>query len=90
MSLYDRRTLDEAREGFQQFSQRFEELATGRRTDVRNIVRFLRQIPADDMRKKEELAAYFRTPDGETYSQEEKKQSYDELLGVERNRDTRG
>lgn len=89
-SLYDRRTLNEAIEGFQDFSRRFDQLASGRRTDVNNIVRFLRSIPADDMAKKRELAKYFQTADGQTYSREEKKRSYDDLLGTERNRRTLG
>lgn len=89
-SLFDRQTLNEAVEGFQEFSRRFDALATGRRTDKDNIVRFLRQIPADDMTKKVELAKYFQTRDGQTYSTRERRESYDELLGRDRNRRTFG
>jgi len=89
-SLFDRRTLGEAIEGFQEFSRRFEQLATGRKTDVNNIVRYLRGIPADDKAKKVELAKYFQTSDGQTYTTEEKNRAYDDLLGTNRNKRTFG
>lgn len=89
-SLFDRQTLNEAVEGFQEFSSRLDQLRAGARTDKDNIVRFLRQIPADDMAKKKELAKYFQTPDGQTYSTEERRAAYDDLLGAERNKRTHG
>jgi hypothetical protein len=84
------RALLGAADGLQETRSRLEELQEGRQTDKDNIVRFLRQIPADDMRKKEELAKYFQTPDGQRYSREERKSAYDDLLGENRNRRTHG
>lgn len=89
-SLYDRRTLQEAQEGFQEFSRRFEELAGERTRPVDSIIRFLRGIPADDISKKKELAKYFQTQDGQSYNREQRRAAYDDLLGRERNRRTYG
>jgi len=89
-SLYDRRTLDEAKAGFAIFSSRLDDLIEGRRPEARNIVNFLRTIPASDTAKKTELAKFFQTQDGERYSREEREALYNELLGRERNRRTLG
>lgn len=59
-------------------------------TDVdplRSMVRFLKQLPAEDRAKKRELANFFKTVEGEQYGTEERKRAYDELLGASRNRD---
>lgn len=56
----------------------------------RSMVRFLKQLPSDDESKKEELKKFFQTPEGLRYSRSERKQAYDDLLGVDRNRETIG
>lgn len=89
-SLYDRRTLEEAAEGFRAFSRRFEELAGGNPDPVGNMIRFLRTLPADDFGKKTGLARFFQSPEGQQYSSEERRKAYDELLGRDRNRRTYG
>ena len=88
--LYDRKTLDEAKAGFASFSSRLEDLARGERPDARNIVRYLRTIPASDTAKKTELAKFFQSDDGERYSKSEREELYNELLGRERNKRTLG
>lgn len=60
-------------------------------TDPKNsMVRFLRQLPSDDKAKKRALSDFFNTPEGGSYSSEERQRAYDELLGVQRNRETIG
>ena len=56
----------------------------------RSMIRFLKMLPTDDDKKKEELTKFFQTPAGSRYSSAERKQAYDELLGAHRNRDTIG
>ena len=56
----------------------------------RSMVRFLRGIPADDNRKKRELAKFFQTSQGQRYNSFAKRLLYDELLGRERNEENRG
>lgn len=56
----------------------------------RSMVRFLKQIPGSDGYKKRELAKFFQSVEGQAYSQAERKQAYDELLGRERNAKTVG
>lgn len=82
--------LAEAEQGFAEFSQRFAELAGVEEDPLDGIIRFLRSIPAEDMAKKRELAAFFRTEEGGEYTDEEKKAAYDELLGEQRNGELRG
>lgn len=82
--------LAEAEAGETEFLGRIGELEAGADPDVANIVRFLRSIPAEEMSKKHELAAFFRTEAGQKYSAAERKAAYDELLGVERNAQLRG
>lgn len=72
-------------EGGEEFHTRLEELQEGARVEVDNIVRFLKQVPADDKRKKEELAAFFQTEEGGRYNAAERKRAYDDLLGPNRN-----
>jgi len=85
-----RERLTNAVEGGVIHRSRLEELQEGARTDVDNIVRFIRQIPADDIAKKRELAKYFQTSDGQRYSAKERLQKYEELLGRNRNKRTFG
>lgn len=82
-----RQNLRDASVGRDIYESRLQELRRGARTEVDNIVRFLRQIPADDTRKKKELARYFETEDGQRYDAADRKIAYDELLGKSRNRD---
>lgn len=82
--------LREAVDGGIDTRSRLDELQGGARVDARNIVRFLRGIPADDETKKEELRKFFETDDGQFYGRRERKQLYDELLGRERNEETIG
>ena len=89
-SLYDRNTLEEAKEGFREFSNRLDRLIGEPERKVDSIIRFLRNIPADDMAKKVELAKFFRTQEGENYNDAEKREAYDSLLGKDRNRRTHG
>lgn len=89
-TLYDPVTIAEATEGFQEFSQRFAELAEVEESALAGILRFLRRIPAGDMAKKRELANYFQTEEGAKYTKAERKAAYDELLGSQRNRETIG
>lgn len=79
-----------AEEGGDEVRGRLAELEEGAVIEVDSIIRFLRQIPATDKAKKRELEKFFQTPDGQRYTKEERKQKYDELLGVERNRETIG
>lgn len=88
--LFNPETIAEAEEGFREFSRRFGELAGEEPDPKDSIVRFLRGIPADDKSKKRELSKYFQTEDGQRYTREERKAAYDELLGVNRNRETIG
>jgi hypothetical protein len=89
-SLLDPVLLAEAVEGFQDFSRRFEELAGEPVDPVDSIITYLRTVPAEDMRKKQELAKFFNSEAGSKYSAEERKAAYDELLGAEANRRLRG
>lgn len=89
-SLYDRRTLEEAKAGFAAFSSRLDDLIRGERPNPRNLVTFLRTIPASDTAKKMELAKFFQTTDGERYTREEREELYNDLLGRERNKRTFG
>ena len=90
MSLYDPDTMRETIEGYREFSRRLEDLIEEPADPSRSIVRFLKGIPADDDKKKEELTKFFQTSAGSRYSSAERKQAYDELLGAHRNRDTIG
>jgi hypothetical protein len=89
-SLFDPDLIAEAEAGFQEFARRFGELAGEPVDPVDSIIRFLRTIPAEDMRKKEELAKFFRSDAGSKYSAEDRKAAYDRLLGAEINRRMRG
>lgn len=89
-TLYDPLLIDEAVQGFQEFSNRFAAIAESIPDPVDSVVDFLRLIPADDMRKKEELAKFFRSDDGGQYTTEEKKAAYDRLLGADVNARLRG
>lgn len=89
-SLYDRRTLEEAKAGFAVFSSRLDDLSRGVRPEASNIVKFLRTIPASDTAKKTELAKFFQSEDGERYTREEREELYNDLLGRERNKRTLG
>ena len=90
MSLYDPETMREAQEGFREFSRRMEDLIDEPVDPSRSIIRFLKSIPTDDKTKKRELALFFQRDEGQRYSAAERKQAYDELLGVQRNRETIG
>jgi len=89
-NLFNPETLREAQEGFREFSRRFEELAGEEQPRANSVVRVLRTIPADDEKKKEELADYFRSEEGQRYNAFERRALYDELLGPHRNRENRG
>ena len=89
-SLFDPLLIEEAVQGFQEFSARFGAIAESIPDPVDSVVDFLRLIPADDMRKKEELAKFFRSDEGGQYSAEERKAAYDRLLGAEVNARMRG
>ena len=56
----------------------------------RALVDALRQIPARDERKKATLADFFASEAGQHYSKDDKRSAYDQLLGVERNKENRG
>lgn len=88
--LFDPNTLREAREGFQEFSRRLEDLAGDAEDRGRSMVRFLRTIPAADEKKKEELADFFRSDVGQRYNKFARRMLYDELLGPDRNKENRG
>lgn len=85
-----RENLLNAREFGEAFNRRLERIIGQRVRPVDSIVRFLRQIPADDKRKKEELAAFFQTQEGQQYDKDERRAAYDDLLGRERNKELRG
>lgn len=55
-------------------------------TDVRGVVRRLRQTPASDREKKRELAYFFQTESGSHFNTDDRSRAYNELLGRERNR----
>jgi len=90
MADNDRQNLREAIDGRIEYNDRLEELQAGARTEVDNIVFFLRRIPADDATKKQELRKYFETAEGSRYTREERHKAYNDLLGVERNKESRG
>ena len=54
--------------------------------DLHGIIGDLRRIPADDGRKKAELASYFQTPEGSRHTREERHRAYIDLLGENENR----
>ena len=86
----DQTAWDEAIAGFQEFSERFTQLAEVEEDPVDGIVRYLRSIPAEDMVKKQELAAFFKSEAGSQYTKAERKAAYDALLGEGRNAELRG
>lgn len=79
-----RAALGAIREGFRDFQRELKK--TLPRENLRDLVRELRQIPADDRRKKDELAKYFQSDDGRNHTTQEKFLAYSELLGVRANR----
>lgn len=92
MAISDRilGALRGAREGFNDFMRWWERGVTGSGRTLESVVHNLRQAPARDERKKAQLAEFFQTPAGQAYSKEEKRQAYDDLLGVQRNKENRG
>jgi hypothetical protein len=89
-SLFNPDLLQEAVEGFQEFSARFQEIADADTGFIENTVRFLKRIPAEDMAKKRELAKFFQSELGQGYDRKARKAAYDELLGEGRNKELRG
>ena len=81
--------LDQARADleakYEEFSNR-----TASEDEVRSIIRYLRGVPAEDRRKKDELSKYLNSERGSGFSKQERKKFYDELLGENRNRRTIG
>jgi hypothetical protein len=55
-------------------------------SDVRGMVRRLRQIPGSDREKKRELAFFFQSQEGSRFDKDDRSRAYNELLGRERNR----
>ena len=53
---------------------------------LEGIVSFLKQIPADDRRKKDELTKYFQSDAGSGFSKQERFVAYSELLGIRASR----
>ena len=88
--LYNPETLNEAVEGFKEFSARFAKIAEEAAEPRDNMVSFIQRLPADDMDKKVALARFYQSPEGQRYSSEERKQGYDNLLGPNRNGRTHG
>ena len=89
-SIFDQQTLEEAKEGFREFSNRLDRLIGEPERKVDSIISFLRTIPADEFQKKIELAKFFQTREGQGYDTSERRKAYDELLGRDRNRRTFG
>ena len=86
-----RDALNRAKEGARDFLDRyFNEDEPRYKQRLNDRVADLRRIPADDARKKEALANYFQTPDGDKYTRQEREQAYNDLLGRERNKEHRG
>lgn len=82
--------LQEAIEGFKEFSARFAAIAEAEPDPLPDYVAALRQLPAGDTPRKRELAKFFQTEAGSKYSTVEREAAYNELLGRERNRENMG
>lgn len=88
--LYNPETLNEAVEGFKEFSDRFAKIAENEAEPRDNMISFIQRLPADDLEKKRALARFFQSPEGQRYSKEERREGYDNLLGKNRNARTHG
>lgn len=89
MGLFDAaiRKLGEALFGRRDAEVTITDIVNTETDPAKSMVRFLKQLPAEDKAKKRELANFFKTVEGEQYSKQERKRAYDELLGPSRNRD---
>lgn len=56
------------------------------RSDLRGMVRRIRQLPISDRIKKRELAFFFQSEEGSRYDTDDRRRAYDEALGRDRNR----
>lgn len=90
MPIFNEELIEEAVEGFQEFSRRFAAIAEEEPSPLESTLRFLKSIPAGDTPKKNELSKFFQSEAGSSYTREERKAAYDELLGRERNEETIG
>jgi hypothetical protein len=92
MGLFDRARdlLRSARDGATEFLDWYFNDKPGYEVRKEEVVERLRRIPASDTSKKEQLAAFFQSPEGQGSSRAEREQAYNDLLGRERNKENRG
>ncbi len=82
--------LRRAYDAYEEILDRFVRYQSGAQASLDAVVHSIRSLPADDGAKKRELQAFFDTDQGQIYGRTERFKAFNDLLGVERNRERQG